>query len=118
MTRGIQRTLSLTEEECQALVQARDQDRRPYFGERCAAVLKVAAGQSARQVALQGLYKVRDPETVCDWLDAYERGGVDGLVQRPRGHRGFSPSARRAAHRDGAPSAGALRGRPCTLAAG
>ena len=102
MSRGIQRTLRLTEEERCALARGRDHDPRPYYRERCAAVLKVADGQSARQVALQGLHKARDPETVCDWLDAYERAGLAGLVQRPRGHRGFSPSAGRGARRTGA----------------
>ena len=118
MARGIRRTLPLTEEERRALERARDHDPRPYYRERCAALVKVADGQSARQVALEGLHKVRDPETVCDWLDAYEADGPAGLVQRPRGHRGFSPRAGGAPDRDGAAPAGGARPRPRALAPG
>jgi len=73
--------------------------------ERCAALVKIAAGQSPRQVALGGLGRRRKPATVRAWLAAYRVGGLAGLAQRPRGHRGFSPSAGRAAGRDGAAAA-------------
>jgi hypothetical protein len=98
-------TLELTEQARGALVRGRDRDPRPYYRERCAALLKVAAGQSPRQVALGGLGRRRKPETVRGWLAAYRDGGLAGLVQRGRGHRGFSPSAGGAAGRDGAPAA-------------
>lgn len=98
-------TLELSEEQRGALVRGRDRDPRPYFRERCAALLKVAAGQSPRQVALRGLGRRRKPDTVRGWLDAYRDGGLAALVQRKRGHRGFSPSARGGAGGDGAPAA-------------
>ena len=97
--------LVLTEEARAALVRGRDRAPRPYFRERCAALLKIAAGESARQVALAGLGKRRKPDTVRAWLAAYRAGELAGLVQQPRGHRGFSPSAGRAVGRDGAPAA-------------
>lgn len=86
-------TLVLSEEARAALVRGRDRDPRPYYRERCAALLKIAAGQSARRVALGGLGRARKPETVRAWLAAYRERGLAGLVQRGRGHRGFSPSA-------------------------
>jgi hypothetical protein len=99
------RTLTLTPAQRADLERTRGRDRRPYLRERAAAVLKVAAGSTARQVALHGLPTARKPETLYRWLDAYERRGLAGLVQRPRGHRGFSPSAGRAGCGDGAPAA-------------
>jgi hypothetical protein len=98
-------TLELTEEARTALVRGRDRDPRPYFRERCAALLKIAAGQSPRQVALGGLGKRRKPDTVRGWLHAYWAGGLPALVQRPRGHRGFSPCTGRATGGRGAPAA-------------
>ena len=98
-------TLELTEAARAALVRARDRDPRPYFRERCAALLKIAAGQSPRQVALGGLGRRRKPDTVRAWLAAYRAEGLAGLTQRPRGHRGFSPSAGRATGRDRAAAA-------------
>lgn len=98
-------TLTLTAAERAALVRGRDRDRRPYFRERCGALVKIAAGQSARQVALAGLGRPRKPDTVRGWLAAYRDGGLPALVQRPRGHRGFPPSGRGAAGGHGAGAA-------------
>jgi len=95
-------TLTLTAAARAALVRARDRDPRPYLRERAAAAVKVADGQSARRVALGGLGRRRKPDTVRGWLDAYRDGGLAGLVQRPRGHRGFSPCAGGPAGGDGA----------------
>lgn len=69
----------------------RDTDKRPYLRERAAALLKIADGWSAHGVAREGLLKARHPDTVYAWLTRYEREGLGGLIQRPRGHRGFSP---------------------------
>lgn len=89
------RTLQLTPERRAELEQVRDRDRRPYLRECAAALLKVAEGQSAHQVALTGLHKPRAPDTLYRWLNKYQQEGLAGLVHRPRGHRGFSPWARR-----------------------
>jgi hypothetical protein len=85
------RTLELTETERAALVEHRDHDSNPQIRERCAALLKIAAGQSAYAVARQGLLKPREPDTVYEWLDWYEHEGVDGLLSRLQGgnHRSF-----------------------------
>ena len=40
--------------------------------------------------------------TFYAWLDRYAAQGLAGLIQRPRGHRGFSPSARGGTDGDGA----------------
>ncbi len=96
-------TLQLTSEQRAELEQVRDRDRRPYLRECAAALLKVAEGQSAHQVARTGLHKPRAPDTLYRWLNKYQQHGVAGLRHCPRGHRGFSPSAR-ARPGGGAPS--------------
>ncbi len=58
------RTLPLTESQHQELVHHRDHDPRPYVRERCAALVKIADGQSPHAVARHGLLKPRDPDTV------------------------------------------------------
>ncbi|HEX6737160.1 MAG TPA: hypothetical protein VF310_02700 [Vicinamibacteria bacterium] len=99
------RTLSLTAARRRALEQVRDRDHRPSLRERAAAALKVADGETIPQVAARGLHRPRTPKTVRGWLNADAAGGAAGLVQRPRGHRGFPPSAGRAAGGDGAAAA-------------
>jgi hypothetical protein len=92
------RTLPLSAEQRAELGTTRDHDRRPYLREIASALLKVADGQTAHQVARHGLHKPRDPDTLYRWLDVYAARGLAGLVHAPRGHRGFSPcTARRAA---------------------
>jgi transposase len=79
------RTISLTEEQRQELLQLRDHDPRPYVRERAAAILKIADGQSPHYVATTGLLKPRDPDTVYAWLDRYEAEGAAGLIAHPQG---------------------------------
>jgi hypothetical protein len=70
------RTLEVTDAQRQDLIHYRDHDPRPYVRERCAALLKIAAGQSPHSVARHGLLKPRDPDTVYEWLNLYERFGL------------------------------------------
>jgi transposase len=86
--------LELSNEQKRELEQARDKHPKAYIRERCAAILKIAAGQSAHQVALFGLYKKRAPDTVYMWLHRYQVEGLDGLFMREgRGRKAaFSPS--------------------------
>ena len=79
------RTLTLTEEQRQELLQLRDHDRRPYVRERGAALLKIAEGLSPHQVARRGLLKPRDPDTLYAWLDHYQASGAAGLIAHPQG---------------------------------
>jgi hypothetical protein len=72
----LRRTLELTDAQRQDLQHCRDHDPRPYVRERCAALLKIAAGQSPHAVARRGLLKPRDPDTVYEWLNWYERLGI------------------------------------------
>ena len=74
------RTLVVEPEEQRRLAHDRDHDPRPYLRERCAALLKVAAGQSAHAVARHGLLRPRDPDTVYGWLTLYEEAGILGLI--------------------------------------
>jgi len=74
------RTLALTAAQRQLLLHHRDHDPRPYVRERCAALLKVADGQSAHAVARRGLLRPREPDTVYAWLGYYQGQGLAGLV--------------------------------------
>lgn len=89
-----QMRLDLRDDQRQELEQARDRHGKAYVREAAAAILKVANGQSARAVALTGLLKVRDPETVSGWIRRYQQAGLNGLVVRAgRGRKAsFSPS--------------------------
>jgi hypothetical protein len=85
------RALDLSEDEREALKAHRDHDGRPQVRERCAALLKIADGQSAHEVAQHGLLKPRDPDTVYGWLNVYETEGMNGLLAHLHGgdHRSF-----------------------------
>jgi hypothetical protein len=88
-------TLELTEHERDALVQMRDHHAKSYARERAAALLKIAEGLSATQVAYSGLLKKRYPHAVCEWVRRYKAEGIAGLLMREgRGRKpAFSPSA-------------------------
>ena len=83
-----QRRLHLAPEQRADLERSLRHDPRPYLREQASALLKIADGMSANAVALHGLLRRRDPETVCGWLDYYEEHGV--LHVRPA-CRGLSP---------------------------
>jgi hypothetical protein len=87
--------LELSAQEREALEQMRDHHSKSYGRERAAALLKIADGLSATQVAYAGLLKRRYPHAVCEWVRRYKAEGVQGLLLR--GGRGrkpaFSPSA-------------------------
>jgi len=87
------RTLTLSPEQYQELVNCRDHDKRSYMRERAAALLKIAEGMKPAHVADHGLLRPRDPDTVYAWLDRYEQEGLLGLVtRRGRGRKpAFSP---------------------------
>jgi hypothetical protein len=70
----------LTEEERAALEKHRDHHRRPQQRERCAALLKVAAGKAPYWVARHGLLKPRCPNTLYAWVKGYQTQGADGLL--------------------------------------
>ena len=79
------RTLTLKSIEEQELIDHRDHDPRPYVRERCSAILKIAEGRSAHWVSQNGLLKARDPDTVYEWLNAYEAEKVAGLEKHQQG---------------------------------
>ena len=76
----LRRTLDLTDRQRQELIDYRDHHPKPYVRERCAALLKIADGQTPHAVARTGLLKPRDPDTVYSWLDWYERHGLPSVV--------------------------------------
>ena len=75
------------------LQEARKHHPKPYVREKCAALLKVAAGRSCREVAWSGLNNVHAPDTLSDWIAAYQHQGLAGLVVgQGRGRKpAFSP---------------------------
>ena len=60
----------------------RDHSPKAYLREKASALLQVAAGVSGRWVALKGLLKERDPDTIYSWLNRYEAEGIEGLTVR------------------------------------
>lgn len=86
--------LDLTSAQREELESIRAKHSLPYMRERASALLKVADGTVARQVALTGLNQVRDPDSVYSWIRRYQARGVAGLyVQAGRGRKAaFSPS--------------------------
>ena len=87
------RIITITEEQENELKRTVISHPKPYLRERAAAILKVAAGESGYHVALQGLLRARDPDTVYKWLDRYESEGLKGLtIRKGRGRKpAFSP---------------------------
>ncbi len=87
------RTLTLSEQQRQELINQRDHAKEPYLRERCAALLKVAEGAKAAHVARFLLLKPHKPDTIYDWLDRYHQRGIEGLkIQEGRGRKpAFSP---------------------------
>jgi len=71
-------TITLTDEQRCELENARDHHRKPHIGERAAAILKIANGASGLQVALNGLLKRREPDTVYSWFHRYAAEGLAG----------------------------------------
>ena len=85
-----QRTLDLTPEQRQALLDCRDHHQLAYLRERAAALLFIADGFSPAYVATQRLLRPRDPDTVYAWLDRYQQEGFSGLIIR--NGRGCKPA--------------------------
>ena len=85
--------LTLTQEQKTDLLKIRDHDRKAYLRPKAGAILKVAAGEPIRQVAMYGLHKPFADETVRDWIRRYLTDGRTGLlVQKGRGRKpAFSP---------------------------
>ena len=88
-------TLTLTDKQKQQLASYRDRHPKPYVRERAAALLQMATGLTITQVATETLFRLRDPETIADWLHRYEQDGLKGLlIKDGRGRKSaFSPSA-------------------------
>ena len=86
--------INLSPKEQQELVQVRDNHAKGYLRERAAAIVKIAAGESGRQVALNGLLKRRKPATIYEWVNRYRAEGIAGLKNKPgRGRKpAFSPT--------------------------
>lgn len=77
------RYFNLAPEEIVELEHVRDHHEKPYMREKAAALLKIEAGMSPHAVALTGLLKPRDPDTVYSWLDQYEIDGIEGWLVKP-----------------------------------
>jgi transposase len=104
------RLVILSEEQEQELRHCRDHHGLPYMRMKAAAILKVAAGQTLKQVALSGLNKPITQECVSAWISRYEQEGLQGLrVQPGRGRKAsFSPCAWHRSAKRRRPGAGRL----------
>ncbi len=101
----MQRTVVLSPDERAQLEQITKSDPKPYRRERAAALLKIAAGEVAAQVARTGLLRRRKPETVYRWLDRFEQEGLAGLTLQPG--RGRKPALFPPVHGTGGGARGA-----------
>ena len=86
------RNVVLSVDEQKALEKIRDIHPVPYIRERAAAILKVAGGMSAHEVAKFGLLKARKTDTIYEWLNRWELEGLAGLVVKEgRGRKPYHP---------------------------
>lgn len=85
--------LELSKAQRAELEWVRDRHEQAHMREKAAALLKIAEGQVASQVAQTGLLKKREADTVYRWLSRYAAEGISGLtVRRGRGRKAsFSP---------------------------
>lgn len=60
----------------------RDHASIPYLRERASALLQVADGECAAQVAAHGLLQERQSDTLYEWMNRYEAEGIRGLTIR------------------------------------
>src|SRR5438876_7444882 len=102
------RYVILREEQEQELRHCRDHHPLPYMRLKAAAILKVATGQTIKQVARTGLNKPITQECVSAWIRRSEQEGLPGLrVQPGRGRKAsFSPCAWHRSTKRRRPSAG------------
>lgn len=84
--------LDLTDKQRAELIDLRNHHHKPYIRERAAALLKIADGQSANQVAKGGLLKKRWHVTVGRWVERFKSKGAEGL--KIKSGRGRKPSYR------------------------
>lgn len=85
--------LDLSDEQRKELEILRDRGKPAYIRERAAALLMIADGMSASEVARRGLLKPRHYTTICEWVHRYKAEGIQGLYMRAgRGRKpAFSP---------------------------
>ena len=95
---AIRRTLALKAKQQLELEHHRDHDPCPCVRERCSVLLQIAAGRAPHAIAIRGVLRPRDPDTVYGWLRVYETEGVAGIVAHQHGgnHRRSLRRARRA----------------------
>jgi transposase len=76
------RVITLTDDKRQELENIRNTSPKPYVRQRAAAILKIANGDAAYNVAKQGLLKPVAPDTVYRWLNSYIEKGIKGLYRK------------------------------------
>lgn len=84
----------LSDGDRHSLIKLRDCSDKPYLRERAGAILKLADGQTASDIAASGLLKKRYRRTVGNWFHRFRAEGVEGLkIRNGRGRKSaFSPS--------------------------
>jgi hypothetical protein len=91
------RAFDLTTAERAELTCLRDTAPQAYRRERAAALVKVADGMTAAQVARHDLLRPRKPDTVDTWMDRFIEGSLAGAYPSRRagglGKAGTAPAA-------------------------
>lgn len=85
----------LPDDQFQELTDLSKNSPKPYLRERASAILKLAHGQTASQIAADGLLRKRYYETVSDWFYRFQNDGIEGLKMKGGTGRkpAFSPFA-------------------------
>lgn len=81
---GLRLKLVLNKRERKTLTHIRARSDKAYQRERAAALLKISDGISPHCVALSGLLRQRDPDTVYRWVYAFDACGFLSLPHAPR----------------------------------
>jgi len=89
--------LTLSAEERLTLNEAVRKHPLPHMRERASALIQIAEGRYAKDVAAGGLLQKRCKQTVSSWVHWYNQWGIAGLYNEAgRGRqRSFSPSGPR-----------------------
>src|SRR6266487_478765 len=86
---------TLSDDQIQELTEISKHSPKPYLRERASAILKLAKGQTASNIAAAGLLRQRYYETVSAWFHRFQKDGIEGLKMKGGTGRkpAFSPFA-------------------------
>jgi len=90
--------LALTDEQIVDLQRALKKHPKAYVRERASAILQIHQGKPGSQVAKEGLLRKRRENTLYEWVQRFQQGGMASLlIDAGRGRKAaYSPPQPRA----------------------